>query len=384
MLPGLTDEQRYLRDATRRLLRDGERAPSPDDQADRLLDSARRIGCDIGWTAMFVPESCGGGSVSGRPVAEAAIIAEEFGRSLLAGSPVSTNVVAEIIARAGSAEQQERWLAPIATGEVTASVAYAEPGIGWQVEATGMVAEQVTGGYRLTGTKVAVADAASAKLLLVSARLGSAVRQFLVPLPNPRLVVESSVGLDLAREFGSAHFDDVVVSTTDRLPDASAAGLRRGVELAAVLHCAETIGALDRCFDMSLAYAKQRRAFGRAIGSFQALKHRLADMLMWLESAKAAVYAAVDQLDESSSQSAEGAELAASVAKAYVSEFGPAIARASIQIHGGVGFTWEYELHRYVRRIEANALLYGDREHHLDAVATRLGLVPAHALVSAS
>jgi alkylation response protein AidB-like acyl-CoA dehydrogenase len=138
--------------------------------------------------------------------------------------------------------------------------------------------------------------------------------------------------------------------------------------LALALQCAETVGATEAVYEMTLQYVKDRKAFGRPIGSYQALKHRLADMLLWLESSKAATSAAVAAV-----QSERGAVAAARVAKAYVADRCPEIVRDCLQLHGGIGYTWEHDLHLFLRRVEANASIHGGVDHHLGALATAIG-----------
>jgi len=178
--------------------------------------------------------------------------------------------------------------------------------------------------------------------------------------------------LDLTRPLAAVELSDVEV------PAASVLGQLGSVEadvewlalLAGALQCAETVGAMDACLEMTLDYARSRRAFGRPIGSFQAIKHRLADMVLWLEWSRAAAAAAVGSLAvQSPSDPAE----AVSVAKAVIGEHSPGLVRSAVQIHGGIGYTWEHDVHLYLRRVEANAVLYGTTDFHRNRLAGMIG-----------
>lgn len=221
----------------------------------------------------------------------------------------------------------------------------------------------------LTGVKSYVQSARSADLLLVTARHEGGLRQFLVPRDTPGVSIVALESLDLARRFDEVHLSQVRLPAGSLLGDDAADAVERQLDLATVLLCAETVGALDRCYEMTLEYAKDRSAFGRPIGSFQALKHRFADMLLWLESAKAITGAAAVAFD----RDIDRAEVV-SIAKSYISERGPMIVRDCLQIHGGIGYTWEHDLHFHLRRVESNALLHGGVTHHRDRLATTVGL----------
>jgi alkylation response protein AidB-like acyl-CoA dehydrogenase len=210
----------------------------------------------------------------------------------------------------------------------------------------------------------------SADLFLVTARHDERLVQLLVPRDAPGLTTVPLASLDLARQFADVHFADVRVPADALLGELDASrDVDRQLDVATALLCAETVGAADRCFEMTLDYAKARRAFGRPIGSFQALKHRFADMLLWLEGMKAIAVAAAVAVD----RDVDRAEMV-SIAKSYVSDRGPLIVRDCLQIHGGIGCTWEHDLHFFLRRVESNAALHGDVAFHRDRVATIVGL----------
>ena len=327
-------------------------------------------GAELGWTSMLVPERWGGGTISGRGVCDLGIVAEELGQALFAGPVLPTNIVAYALARSSSDHLAEEHLSDIAAGREIAAWAVAEENDRWGAESGGLAVRPTDGGFCLEGVKTPVQDAHVADQLLVAARTSSGVTQFLVPVGAHGVSIEVLDGLDLARRFCRVRFDAVevpasaLVGPSDQPDD----DLELQLALAVALQCAETVGATDRIYSITLQYVKDRKAFGRPIGSYQALKHRLADMLVWLESAKAITVAALDALE-----SERGAPEAASVAKAYVADRCPVIVRECLQMHGGIGFTWEHDLHLFLRRVESNAAIYGDPDHHCDRLAHAVG-----------
>jgi alkylation response protein AidB-like acyl-CoA dehydrogenase len=355
----LTDDQELFRDTTRRFLADKWPVPA----VRGLLDDPVGVdlglwaqGAELGWTSLLVPEEHGGGSISGAGVRDLGIVAEELGRALVAGPALPTNIVAFALARSDG-DLARVVLPRLASGETIACWAAAE----LAVVATG-------GGFRLTGTVSPVQDAHVAHHLLVT---GNRSVQALVPLDATGVTVERLDGLDLTRRHCRVRLDDVAVpaDATIGAPGGSGRELDRQLALVLALQCAETVGATEAVFDLTLAYVKERKAFGRPIGSYQALKHRLAEMLLWLESAKAATDAALTAV-----QSEHDALPAARVAKAYVADRCPTIARECLQMHGGIGFTWEHDIHLFLRRIDANAAIHGGAGHQLDALASTIGL----------
>lgn len=328
-------------------------------------------GADLGWTSLLVPEEFGGGTISGEGVHDLGIIAELLGRSLFAGPLLPTNIVAGALARSSSESLGKEHLAKIAGGQETAAWAVAEEHDDWLARSGSVKAVRTDNGYRLTGVKTPVQDAHVADQLLVSATMENGVAQFLVAPSTKGVTVQPLDGMDLTRRYARVVFDGVEVPASATVgkfgPDSGE--LETQFALALSLQCAETVGATDRMYETTLEYMKDRKAFGRPIGSYQALKHRLADMLLWLESAKAVTDAALKavQLDADASN-------AASLAKAYVADRCPVIVRECLQLHGGIGYTWEYDLHLYLRRVETNAAIYGGADFHCDRLASAIGL----------
>ncbi len=369
----LSDDQQLFQETTHKFLA----ATWPTTSVRALIDDPigfdRTVwaqGAELGWTSMLVPESFGGGSVSGDGVCDLAIIAEELGSVLFGGPVIPTNVVAYALARAGSEQLAAEHLPGIASGEEIATWAVAEENDRWTGEDGTCRISETGAGIRLDGVKVPVQDAHVADQLLVTATGSSGVTQVLVPADAPGVTVEPLESLDLTRRFSRVRFDQVEVPATSVVgqPGGAAADLEMQFALAVALQCAETVGATDRLYDVTLEYTKDRKAFGRPIGSYQALKHRLVDMLLWLESAKAASDAAVKAV-----QFELDGPTAASIAKSYVGEHCPVILRECLQLHGGIGYTWEHDVHLYIRRVETNTAILGGPDYHHDRLATAIG-----------
>jgi alkylation response protein AidB-like acyl-CoA dehydrogenase len=370
----LTEDQELFLDTTGKFLRakwpmTAVRGLSEGvDGFDRLIWEQ---GAELGWTSLLVPEEYGGGSVSAAPVMDLSMIAEELGKFLVAGPVLPTNVVALALAEAGPEGLAKEHLPRVASGEEIVAWAVAEGGARWGADARGVTAVVSGDGFVLSGTKTPVQDAGVAEYLLVSAETDGGVSQFLVARDTPGLEVVVLGSLDLARRFCRVSFDQVYVPAAALVGGLGQAGegIERQLALMVALQCAETVGAADRAVEMTLAYVKDRRSFGRPIGSYQALKHRLVDMVLWLESSKAATAAAVAAV-----QFGVEASAAASVAKAYVGDRCPVILRECLQLHGGIGYTWEHDLHFFMRRVETNAALYGTADYHRDRLAPTIGL----------
>jgi alkylation response protein AidB-like acyl-CoA dehydrogenase len=369
----LSADQSLFLETTRRFLTANWPVRAVRDLIDDPIGFDRTVwdqGASLGWTSMLVPEDHGGGSISGKGVADLAIVAEELGRFLFMGPVLPSNVVAFALARWGTEEQANALLPRLVSGAEIAAWAVAEETDLWGAGGARMEAVPLKGGYRLSGVKSPVQDAHLVNQLLVSARTAGGVTQFLVPNETSGVSVSPLRGLDLARRFSRVCFDEVDLPSSAVVGDVdgASAAIDSQLALAVALQCAETVGATDRAFEMTLTYVKDRKSFGRAIGSYQALKHRLADMLLWLESAKAAALAAINAV-----QSDVDAGYWASLAKSYIGDRCPAIARDCLQMHGGIGYTWEHDLHLYLRRVESNALIYGRPDQHRDRLADAVG-----------
>ncbi|HVW43035.1 MAG TPA: acyl-CoA dehydrogenase family protein [Amycolatopsis sp.] len=365
----LSPDQELFAKTTRRFL-EGQDLPA---YARRLHEQGSSFerdywqrGAELGWTAMLVPEALGGGSISGHGLLDLALVAEEMGRLVAPGPLLAANVVAEALSRGGG---HEAVIGRLLTGEATATWAFDEGAGTWDAAGVRLRARPDGDGWVLDGTKAFVLDAPSADWFLVTARTSGGLTQFLVPATAEGVTVTARTSLDLVRRLGDVTFAGVPAVVVGAV-DEAAEDVERQLRTALVLQNAETVGALDRVFGRTLAYAGDRVAFGRPIGSYQALKHRFADLKTALEACHATA-------DASARAVAEGQPAAAelvSVAKSYLADHGPRMVQDCVQIHGGIGVTWEHDLHLYLRRVTQNAVLFGDVRQHRERLAAMAGM----------
>jgi alkylation response protein AidB-like acyl-CoA dehydrogenase len=332
----------------------------------------RRIG-EMGWTGLGIPEEYGG--VGG--FLDLVVVLEEAGRSLLPGPFYSTmGLAVPALIEAGTEAQKKAVLGAIASGEARATAAITEPSGRWDAEGIGLEARPSGEGWTLNGVKLFVPDAAVADHMVVAARTrGSGetgVTLFLVSGRPKGMTVTGMKTLDMTRRWYEVKFDSVQLGA-DALMGAAGEGwtaLKRALEWSAAALSAEMVGGSQQVLDASVEYAKTRQQFGKPIGIYQAVSHKLADMLMETESARSATYYAAWAVDAD----APDRSLAVSMAKAYTSD---AFRRASgngIQVHGGIGFTWEHDMHLYFKRAKASEVTLGDATYHRELVAQALDL----------
>ena len=321
----------------------------------------------LGWLGLALPESHGGSALG---MVETAIVLDEMGRVACPGPYLETVVLGYGLELAGSPAQQARWLPAIAAGAARGTVALLDAELDWRPEAVRTRAEPVADGIRLTGLKQWVPWAHVADVILVPARDPDGLALFLVEADAPGLEVTPVPAMDPGMRWSTVRLDGVRVSPAARVgaPGNAAALLGALLRRGAVGAAATMLGAARRCLEMAVGYAKVREQFGQPIGSFQAIRHRCADMLLEVENAHAATYYAAWALDAS----AEDGELAASVAKAYVSEAARRVCGDAIQVHGGIGFTWEYDLHLYFKRAKTLEATWGDADHHRELIVRRV------------
>jgi alkylation response protein AidB-like acyl-CoA dehydrogenase len=248
----------------------------------------------------------------------------------------------------------------------------AEPSGSWDVAGIQLRAEPVPGGFVLSGDKAYVEAGAQAAVLLVTARTTTGLTQFLVSPDTDGVTVTPVPALDLVRRFARVSFTNAVVPEDRVLGDVGGAevAVERQLQVALVLQCAEMVGAIDRVFELTVRWAFDRYSFGRPLASYQALKHRFADMKMWLEACHATATAAAEAVAAGTPDAGELAR----VAKAYVGERAPEIVQDCIQLHGGIGVTWEHDLHLYLRRVTLDRALFGSPADHLQQIAVMLGM----------
>jgi alkylation response protein AidB-like acyl-CoA dehydrogenase len=319
-----------------------------------------RRAAELGWTSLLVPEELGGGSVSGDGVADLALVAELAGKTVAPGPlhPVST-VLAGLVE---APENHTETIESLVSGEIVASWAVYEPGKPWSPSESTATATRTSSGYRIDGVKDRVEAGAESGVLLVVAQCEGAVRQFLVPTDGPRVLVDPQRSVDLVKRYTRVHFDGVevdesaVVGTAEQTPQLIA----RQSQIAQMLQCAEIVGILDTVLAFTIQWGFDRHSFGRPIGSYQALKHKYADLKIWFEACRATTRAAVAEVAARS----PSAEMAVSVAKSYVGERAPGMLQDCVQLHGGIGVTWEHDLHLYLRRVTLYRSMFGTPEDH--------------------
>jgi alkylation response protein AidB-like acyl-CoA dehydrogenase len=327
---------------------------------DRLWQSI----ADQGWTGLVVAEEHGG---LGLGLVELAVIAEEMGRACLPGAFLSTLTAAALVERAGSANQRAKYLEPIAAGELKATVAFLEEGASWEVDEVKLKATREGGNFQLSGRKLFVPDAGIADLLICVARDGDSLALLPVERGAEGLSIKAMPSMDGTRKLHEVAFESVTVAEADVFgADGDARGaLRRALEVGCVALCAEMVGGMQWVLDTTVEYAKTRQQYGRAIGSFQAVQHQCADMLLMTESARSATYYAAWALTEGD----PAASVAVSIAKAYCSDAYREVGNRGIQVHGGIGFTWEHDLQLYYKRSKSSETLFGDATFHRERIA---------------
>ena len=367
----LADDREALRASIRSLL---ERT-SPEAEVRRLMDSeqgydeaAWRLAAEqVGLPGLGIPEELGG---SGFGPLELAIVFEEMGRALYCGPFFATvGLAASVLLSSRDAAAHKEWLPGIAAGTTLATFAFTETPSGGDVASVAATASRTGESWQLQGTKWFVVDGHVADLVLVVARTDGGIGVFAVEGDAAGLTREPMVTMDATRRMSRLTFDNV----QGRLVGEEATGqhmVEKALQLAAVALAAESVGGAQKCLELSADYARERIQFGRPIGSFQAVKHKLANILIQVEQARSAAYFAAREAAQDSADLA----MAASLAKAYTADAFYAAAAETIQIHGGVGFTWEHPAHLYFKRAKTNQLLLGSSAHHRAVVADAVGI----------
>ncbi|WP_029116921.1 acyl-CoA dehydrogenase family protein [Mycobacterium sp. URHB0044] len=317
---------------------------------------------ELGWASLLVPEELGGGSVSGDGVADLALIAELVGKTVAQGPlhPVSTVLAG--LADAENAETHSGVIESLVSGELVGSWAVYEPTRPWAPLQATVTATRTASGFRIDGVKDRVEAGAESGIFLVVAQSDGVVRQFLVPADASGVSIEAQNSLDLVKRYARVTFDGVEVGEDAVVGTAAqtAALIERQSQIAQVLQCAEVVGILDTVFGFTVQWGLDRHSFGRPLASYQALKHKYADMKIWLEACRATTAAAVAAVGAR----AANAEMAVSVAKSYIGEHAPGMLQLCVQMHGGIGVTWEHDLHLYLRRVTLNRSMFGTPEDH--------------------
>jgi alkylation response protein AidB-like acyl-CoA dehydrogenase len=319
---------------------------------------------DQGWTGLIIPDEYGGLGL--RPL-ELAVVAEEMGRACLPGPFLSTLFAATLISQAASPAQQAEYLERVAAGKIKATVAQLEESASWDMDAVELAANREGNIFRLTGRKLFVSDAETADLIICVAR--EADGYVLLPVVHDAsgIKIKPMSSMDATRKLYEMSFTDVCIPQSDAFgADGEVrTALRQATEVATVALCAEMVGGMQWVLDTTVEYAKTRQQFGRPIGSFQAVQHQCADMLLLTESARSATYYAAWALSEAD----PSASRAVSVAKAYCSDAYREVGNRGIQVHGGIGFTWEHDLHLYYKRSKSSEVMFGDASFHRERIA---------------
>jgi alkylation response protein AidB-like acyl-CoA dehydrogenase len=375
---GFTEEQELLRDTARKFL---------DSECDTRFVRAMMATeaavtpefwgklAENGWLGITYPEDDGG---SGLGLVDLVVLMEEVGRAVMPGPfPATVLLGGAAIAEAGSPAQRHVFLPGIAAGEVKATLAATEPNARWDAAGITLAGREARGGFTLSGTKLFVPDAHLADVLVVAARtrdgstMEDGVSLFLVPKGTPGVTVRVLPSVDETRKLCEVKFDNVAVPATALLGDLNGGwpALARVTDRAAVALAAEMCGAAQRVLDMTVDYAKLRVAFGKPIGTYQGVKHKCADMLIEIENAKSLTYYAAWAVDEAEPDAA----MAVSMAKAAASDAGRKVCAAGIQLHGGIGMTWEHDLQLYLKRAKASEIALGDATWHRERIARLMG-----------
>jgi len=317
---------------------------------------------DQGWTSLTLPEDYEGLELG---AVELAAVTEAMGAFCMPGPFISNLWAAELLAAAGNDVLAGEILPGVADGETLVTVALLEESGSWDpddVELTiGGTAEEPI----VSGTKLFVSDAETADVLLVVGRIDGELAVVTVPRDSDGLTVEAMSAIDATRKLSKLVFENVAGGRLVVRGEQAAKALSKSTRLATVAVCAELVGGMQWVLDTTLEYAKTREQFGRVVGSFQAVQHHCADMLYHLESARSAAYysAWAVSVDD------PGADGAVSVAKAYCSDAAREVGNLGIQVHGGIGFTWEHDLHLLYKRSKSNEILFGDATYHRDRIA---------------
>jgi alkylation response protein AidB-like acyl-CoA dehydrogenase len=375
---GFSEEQELLRDTARKFLDAActtkfvrERMATAEAVTPEFWDQL----AGQGWLGINFPEEDGG---SGLGLVDLVVLMEEMGRAVMPGPYLATVLLGgAAIREAGSPAQRREYLPAIAEGRRKATLAAIEPNARWDASGIMMTGQPMRGGFSLSGTKLFVPDAHLADIVVVAARTRDAgtmedgVSLFLVPKDVTGLSIAPMPSIDETRKLCEVRFDNVAVPQTALLGELHEGwpALARVYDAASVALAAEMCGGSQRILDMTVEYAKLRVTFGKPIGSYQGVKHKCADMLVEVENAKSLTYYAAWAVDEGMAD----APLAVSMAKAAASDASRKVSNSGIQLHGGIGMTWEHDLHLYMKRAKASEVAFGDATWHRERVATLLG-----------
>ncbi|HVW42445.1 MAG TPA: acyl-CoA dehydrogenase family protein [Amycolatopsis sp.] len=369
----LSSEQRLLQSVTADFLEKNGSVATVRSLADEGRHFDRNVwrqGAELGWTAMLVPEEAGGGSASGQGLIDATIIGEQMGLHAAPGPFTVVNTVAAALAEASNADEHADLVGELVAGEKVATWACCAPGGRWNPEAGAVEARADGDGYVLNGVHDSVELGTDADVLLVLARTPEGLTQFVIPAGTAGVSVQPLESLDLVRGFARVEYTDARVPAGALVGAAGAAApaVERQLQLALVLQCSELVGVVQRVLEFTTQWMFDRYSFGRPLASYQALKHRFADMTMWSEAAQATMAAAAEAVQERREDAAE----LVSIAKSYIGQRATDIIQDCVQLHGGIGVTWEHDIHLYLRRATVDRVTWGSPSDHRRRIADLL------------
>jgi alkylation response protein AidB-like acyl-CoA dehydrogenase len=373
---GFSEEQEMLRRSARSLLE----KECPSTVVRRLMEDERGYDpalwkkmAELGWTGLVIPEEYGGSALS---YVDLVLVMEEMGRVILPSPFIGTAMIAEAIKFAGSETQKKTLLPKIAAGDLIGAVAWLEPSGSWDADTVRLTARRDGPDYVLDGSKLFVNDAHLADCILVASRTGGSgengITLFALDPKRSGLSITPLKPMDQTRKLSEVKFDGVRASRED-VVGAEGQGwpiLARILDRGKVMLAAEMIGGAQKVLEMTVEYAKVRVQFGRPIGSFQAVQHKCANMMVDIEGARSAVYYASWAV---SNDVPEG-PVAAAVAKAAASDAYRRVSADGIQLHGGIGFTWEHDLHLYFKRAKSSEFTFGDATYNRELIAQRINV----------
>ncbi|MGW0177897.1 acyl-CoA dehydrogenase family protein [Nocardia sp. NPDC003345] len=358
MLFDITPEQEFFRSTTAKFL--SARAPAAQLRELRYDEHGFEAqywsrGAELGWTALLAGED----SISGRPVVDLTLVAYEFGRHAAPGPLAPANIVAAALYATGGHPEV---LAELVSGAAVATWCHAEPAPRHALGAVGLQIRTDGADLLLDGVKQPVESAGAARYLLVTGRCEGRLTQVLVPAGTEGVSLTPLRSPDITRRFSAVTFDGVRVPRTALVGELGTAQrqIERQQELAVAVQCAETTGAVQTGFEMALDWVSDRYSFGRPLASYQALKHRIADLKSWLEAGHAIADSAAAAVDAGS----PAAAALTGAAQAFLGHHGPELLQDCVQLHGGIGLTFEHDLHLFLRRATVNRMLYGTPAEH--------------------
>jgi alkylation response protein AidB-like acyl-CoA dehydrogenase len=361
----LTDDEQLFFETTERFLED--KSPVAELRARRddpvgYDPSFWEQGVQLGWTALLVSENDGGGSISGNGLKDLALVAHAFGNVAAPGPLLTTNIVAAALSRSGNEDQKAAVLNGLLMGELVASWAHTEA---HPNDALGTITATLTASgdaYTLSGVKSPVEQGAQASHFLVTALAEGQPTQVVIAADAAGVSIKPMNTVDLTRRFAEVTFDNTPVAAGDVVGSVGGAAddIEYQTQVAAVIQVNEMVGAMDKALDITVEWAFDRYSFGRPLASYQELKHRFADMKMWLEASHGLANDAASAVQEGRADAAT----AVSAAKAYISEYGTELCHDCVQMHGGIGVTYEHDMHLYLRRVTLNAGLHGTTTDH--------------------